>query len=127
MIHYHSLYATAILLQNPTEVYCKMSQVFYYKMQQLYYKMWQLLQIASILSQNATFTKICDMTQDGCISPWILTKKNAYAEEQIVSVAKSGKYQIADYECQTIAAQPVITCSKLTIETLEQSVKYVKS
>ena len=53
-------------------------------------------------------------------------KKIAYAE-QIVSVAKSAKYQIADYECQTIATQLVITCSKLTIETPEQSVKYVKS
>ena len=27
----------------------------------------------------------------------------------------------------TLAAQPAITCSKLTIETLEQSVKYVQS
>ena len=54
-------------------------------------------------------------------------RKIAYAEEQIVSVAKSTKYQIADYKCQTIATQLVITCSKLTIETLEQSAKYVKS
>ena len=38
--------ATAILLQNTTKVYYKMRQVFYYKMR-------QLLQIATILLQNA--------------------------------------------------------------------------
>ena len=49
LIHYDSLLqnARAILLQNATEVYYKMRQVFYYKMQ-------QLLQIATILLQNAT-------------------------------------------------------------------------
>ena len=29
--------------------------------------------------------------------------------------------------CQTQITQPAITCSKLTIETLEQGVKYVQS
>ena len=53
--------ATAILLQNATEVYNKMRQVFYYKMRQLYYKMRQLLQIATILSQNATTITKCDV------------------------------------------------------------------
>ena len=52
---------TAILLQNSTEVYYKMFQVFYYdnyykmqqfyyKMQRFYYKMRHLLQIATIHS-----------------------------------------------------------------------------
>ena len=40
--------AKAILLQNVTKVYYKMRQVFYYKMQ-------QLLQIVTILLQNAMF------------------------------------------------------------------------
>ena len=39
--------ATAILLQNATDVYYKMRQVFYYKMR-------QLLQIATVLLENAT-------------------------------------------------------------------------
>ena len=47
--------AIAILLQNATEVYYKMSQVFYYKMR-------QLLQIATILLQNATFITNCEST-----------------------------------------------------------------
>ena len=46
--------ATAILLQNETDVFYKMRQVFYYKMRQFYYKMRHLLQIATILLQNAT-------------------------------------------------------------------------
>ena len=46
--------ATAILLQNATEVYYKMRQVFYCKMR-------QLLQIATILLQNATFITKCDI------------------------------------------------------------------
>ena len=46
--------ATAMLLQNATEVYYKMRQVFYYKMRQFYYKERQLLQIATTLLQNAT-------------------------------------------------------------------------
>ena len=62
--------ATAILLQNATEVYYKMRQVFYYKMGQVfyykmgqfYYKMRQLLQIATILLQNAILTTKCDRT-----------------------------------------------------------------
>ena len=41
LIHYDSL------LQNATEIYYKMLQVFYYKMR-------QLLQIATVLLQNAT-------------------------------------------------------------------------
>ena len=61
--------ATAILLQNATEVYYKMHQVFitkcdsfitkcdsYYKYRRFYYKIWQLL-------QNATFTTNCDSTK----------------------------------------------------------------
>ena len=32
-----------------------------------------------------------------------------------------------DFEFKFIATQPAITCSKLTIETLEQGVKYVQS
>ena len=46
--------ATAILLQNATEVYYKMRQVFYCKTR-------QLLQIASILLQNATAITKCDV------------------------------------------------------------------
>ena len=46
--------ATAILLQNATEVYYKMRQVFYCKMR-------QLLQIATILLQNATVITKCDV------------------------------------------------------------------
>ena len=42
-------------LQNATEVYYKMHQVFYYKMQQFNYKLRQLL-------QNATFITNCDST-----------------------------------------------------------------
>ena len=53
--------ATAILLQNATEAYYKICQVFfikcdsYYKMRQFYYKMQQFL-------QNATFITNCDST-----------------------------------------------------------------
>ena len=53
--------ATAILLQNVTEVYYKMPQVFYYKMRQFYYKMRQLLQIAIILLRNATVITKCNI------------------------------------------------------------------
>ena len=52
---------TAILLQNATEVYCKIRQVFYYKIQQFYYKMRELLQIATVLLQNATVITKCDV------------------------------------------------------------------
>ena len=49
--------AIANLLQNATEVYHKMRQAFYYKMR-------QLLQIATILLQNATtFITNCDSTK----------------------------------------------------------------
>ena len=36
---------------------------------------------------------------------------------------------VADYQtfCWQLFTQPAITCSKLTIETLEQDVKYVQS
>ena len=54
---------TAILSQNATEVYYKMRQVFYYKMQQFYYKMRQLLQIATVLLQNAAFIANRDSTK----------------------------------------------------------------
>ena len=47
---------TAILLQNMAKVYYKMHQVFYYKMR-------QLLQIATILLQNATLITNCDSTR----------------------------------------------------------------
>ena len=40
---------TAILLQNATEVYYKLRQVFHYKMRQFYYKMRQFLQNATLL------------------------------------------------------------------------------
>ena len=50
-----------ILLQNATKVYYKMRQVFYYKMRQFYYRMRQLLQIGTILLQNATVTTKCDV------------------------------------------------------------------
>ena len=43
-----------ILLQNATEVYYKMHQVFYYKMR-------QLLQMSTILSQNAAVITKCDI------------------------------------------------------------------
>ena len=54
--------ATATLLQNATEVYYKMSQVFYYKIRMFYYKKRQLLQIVTIVLQNATFITHCDST-----------------------------------------------------------------
>ena len=53
--------ATAIWLQNMTEVYYKMLKFFYYKMRQFYYKMRQLLQIATTLLQNATVITKCDV------------------------------------------------------------------
>ena len=53
--------ATNMLLQNATEVFCKMRQVFYYKMRQFYYKMRQLLQIVTILLQNAKVITKCDV------------------------------------------------------------------
>ena len=51
--------ATAILLQNAIEVYCKMRQISHYKIQQFYYKMQQLLQIATILLQSETAVTKC--------------------------------------------------------------------
>ena len=53
--------AAAILLQNATDVYCKIRQIFYYKMRQFYYKMQQLLQIVRNLLQNATVITKCDV------------------------------------------------------------------
>ena len=53
--------ATVILLENATKGYCKMPQVFYYKMRQFYYKMRQLLQNATIFLQNATVITKCDI------------------------------------------------------------------
>ena len=53
--------ATAILLQNATEIH--------YKMRQFYYKMRQLLQNATILLQNATFITNCDSTPT--VKSWI--------------------------------------------------------
>ena len=50
-----------MLLQNATEIYYKMRQVFYYKMRHLYYKMRQLLQIVAILLQNATGITKCNV------------------------------------------------------------------
>ena len=47
-----------ISLQNATESYYKIGQV-YYKLR--YYKMRQLLQIATILLQNATVISKCDV------------------------------------------------------------------
>ena len=52
---------TAILLQNATEGYYKIRQVFYYKMRRFYYKMRELLQIATILLQNATAITKCNV------------------------------------------------------------------
>ena len=56
LIYYDGLSqnATAILLQNATKIYYKMRQVFYYKMR-------QLLQITTILLQNATVNSKCDV------------------------------------------------------------------
>ena len=51
--------ATATLLQNATEVFYKMRQVFITKCK-FYYKMQQLLQTATALLQNATFITNCD-------------------------------------------------------------------
>ena len=51
--------ATTVLLQNATEGFYKMRQVFYYKMRQFYYKMQWLLEITTILLQNATFITNC--------------------------------------------------------------------
>ena len=56
--------ATAILLQNVTEVYYKMRQGFYHKIfyhKGFYYKMQQLLQNAAILLQNTTVITKCDI------------------------------------------------------------------
>ena len=47
--------ATAIWLQNTTEVYYKMLKFFYYKMRQFYYKLRQLYYKMRRLLQNATF------------------------------------------------------------------------
>ena len=46
--------ATTVLVQNATEIYYKTRQVFYCKMR-------QLLQIATILLQNATVVTKCDV------------------------------------------------------------------
>ena len=46
--------ATAILLQNVTEVYYKIHQVFYYKM-------WQLLQNATAITNCDGFITKCDV------------------------------------------------------------------
>ena len=51
LIHYDSL------LQNATEVYDKMRQLFYYKIRELYYKMQHLLQIATVKCKF-TFTSV---------------------------------------------------------------------
>ena len=63
LIHYDSLLqnATAFLLQNATEVYYKIRHVYYYKIRQFYYKMRQLLQVPTILLQNATGITKCDV------------------------------------------------------------------
>ena len=53
--------ATAILLQNATEVYYIIHQDFYYKMWQFYYKIQQVLQISTISLQNATVITKCDI------------------------------------------------------------------
>ena len=78
MIHYDNLLqnVTAILLQNVTEVYYKMRQDFYFKMRQFYYKMWQLLQIATILLQNAIVITNCDSTHSYAHSIWEYLEKN---------------------------------------------------
>ena len=65
---------SGFLLQNATEVYNKMRQVFYYKcdsfitkcdsyykMRRFYYKMRQLLQNATILLQNTTVITKCNV------------------------------------------------------------------
>ena len=54
--------AKAILLQNATEVYGKMHQVFYYEMRQFYYKMRQFDNKMRQLLQNSTFITNCDST-----------------------------------------------------------------
>ena len=41
--------AIALLLKNVKKVYCKMYQVFYYKMRQCYYKMQQFLENGTVL------------------------------------------------------------------------------
>ena len=48
---------TATLLQIETEVYCKMPQVFYYKVRHFYHKMRQLLQNATLLQIATVRTK----------------------------------------------------------------------
>ena len=40
---------------------------------------------------------------------------------------KKKKYEEPNINIRVGGSQPVFTCSKLTIETLEQSVKYVQS
>ena len=52
---------TPILLQNATDVYHKMRQVFYYKIRQFYYKIPQFYYKMRQL-KNATFITYCDST-----------------------------------------------------------------
>ena len=47
-------------------------------------------------------------------------------EQNIHAVTWSSGH-LSQHKNKTVADQPLITCSKLIIETLEQGVKYVKS
>ena len=44
-----------------------------------------------------------------------------------ITCINSNNSQIGKVLSQGVASQPAFTCSKLTIETLEQGVKYVQS
>ena len=63
LFRYESLLqnAKAILLQNATKVFCKMNQIFYYKMQQFFEKMRRSLQNASVrcIRQAKIFQGLC--------------------------------------------------------------------
>ena len=48
---------------------------------------------------------------------------NAYFEQ----MARQGLVNSHNFKTLRMITQPAITCSKLTIETLEQGVKYVQS
>ena len=56
----------------------------------------------------------------------ILTKKKSYFEEELAKHRNKHKEVWKSLKSLGIT-QPAFTCSKLTIETLEQGVKYVQS
>ena len=66
-----------------------------------------------------------------CISCYIFFKRLKFEVFQLEKTAlkslHEGKYRQSENEEFEALTQPAFTCSKLTIETLEQGVKYVQS